>query len=46
MEFYQKAFDARVLRAWENDDDSVHVAEMEIGGAMFHITKSRPTTSN
>jgi PhnB protein len=42
MEFYQKAFDARVLRSWNNDDGSVHVAEMEIEGALFHIHEESP----
>jgi PhnB protein len=37
MEFYQKAFGAKELRKWSNDDGSVHVAEMEINGAMFHM---------
>lgn len=37
MEFYQKAFQAVVLRQWDNDDGSVHVAEMAIAGALFHL---------
>src|SRR5882762_10276151 len=37
MEFYKKAFGAIELRRWSNSDGSVHVAEMEIDGAMFHI---------
>jgi len=37
MEFYQKAFDAIVLKTWDNEDGSVHVAEMEIQGALFHL---------
>lgn len=37
MEFYKKAFGAVELRRWSNPDGSVHVAEMSIGGAMFHI---------
>ena len=35
--FYKKAFDAVVMRQWNNDDGSVHVAEMAIGGALFHL---------
>ena len=42
MEFYQKAFGANVLRQWDNDDGSVHVAEMEIEGAMFHLHEESP----
>jgi PhnB protein len=37
MEFYKKAFGASELRRWSNDDGSVHVAELAIGGAMFHL---------
>ena len=37
IEFYKKAFDAVVLRQWDNDDGSVHVAEMSIDGALFHL---------
>jgi len=37
IEFYKKAFDAIELRRWSNEDGSVHVAEMSIEGALFHI---------
>jgi PhnB protein len=37
IEFYKKAFDAIVLRQWNNDDGSVHVAEMSIDGTLFHL---------
>lgn len=37
MDYYKKAFGAKELRRWSNPDGSVHVAEMEIGGALFHI---------
>jgi PhnB protein len=37
IEFYKKGFGATVLRQWDNDDGSVHVAEMEIDGALFHL---------
>ena len=37
IEFYKNAFDAVVLRQWNNDDGSVHVAEMSINGALFHM---------
>jgi PhnB protein len=37
IEFYKKAFGAIELRRWCNPDGSVHVAEMSIGSAMFHI---------
>jgi len=35
--FYAKAFDAKELRRWNNDDGSVHVAEMTINNALFHL---------
>jgi PhnB protein len=37
IEFYTRAFGARELRRRSNDDDSVHVAEMIIGDAIFHL---------
>jgi PhnB protein len=42
IEFYKKAFDAVELRRWSNPDGSVHVAEMEIGGALFHLHEEVP----
>lgn len=35
--FYQTAFDATELRRWMNDNGSVHVAELQIGEALFHL---------
>ena len=37
IDFYEKAFDAIELRRWTNDDGSLHVAELSIDGAIFHI---------
>lgn len=37
IEFYKKAFEAVELHRWSNDDGSVHVAEMSINGALFHL---------
>ena len=37
IEFYKKAFEAKELRRWSNDDGSVHVAEMMIQDALFHL---------
>jgi PhnB protein len=42
IEFYKNAFDAIELRRWSNDDDSVHVAEMSINGALFHMHEEIP----
>ena len=37
MEYYKNAFGAIVLRQWNNDDGSVHVAEMSLDGNLFHL---------
>lgn len=37
IDFYAKAFGAIELRRWTNDDGSVHVAELSIDGALFHL---------
>ena len=42
IEFYKKAFDAKELRRWSNDDGSVHVAEMTIETTMFHLHEEIP----
>ena len=44
MEFYIKAFGALELRRWSNSDGSVHVAEMAIEGAMFHLHEEVPAS--
>jgi PhnB protein len=44
MEFYKKAFGAIELRRWTNPDGSVHVAELEIEGALFHLHEETPTS--
>jgi PhnB protein len=37
IDFYKKAFGAVELRRFGNDDGTIHVSEMEIDGAMFHL---------
>ncbi|HMK24818.1 MAG TPA: VOC family protein [Chitinophagaceae bacterium] len=37
IDFYTKAFGAIELRRWTNDDGSIHVAELSINGALFHL---------
>lgn len=37
VDFYKKAFGAIEIRRFSNDDGSIHVAEMEIDGALFHL---------
>ena len=44
MEFYKKAFNAKELRRWSNADGSVHVAELEIDGALFHLHEETATS--
>ena len=42
VEFYKAAFGAVELRRWSNPDGSVHVAEMSIHGALFHMHEEVP----
>jgi PhnB protein len=42
IDFYAKAFGAIELRRWSIDDGSLHVAELSINGAMFHIHEEKP----
>lgn len=35
--FYQEAFGAIEHGRWTSDDGSLHVAELSIGGALFHL---------
>jgi PhnB protein len=37
IDFYTKAFGAIELRRWANEDGSIHVAELSIEGALFHL---------
>jgi PhnB protein len=37
ISFYEMALGAVELRRWTNDDGSIHVAELSIEGAMFHL---------
>ena len=37
ISFYEKAFGAIELRRFTNDDGSIHVAELSIDGAIFHL---------
>lgn len=42
VEFYEKAFGAQTLRAWDNPDGSIHVAEMSLQGLIFHLHEESP----
>ena len=37
ISFYKKAFGAVELRLFNNDDGSIHVAELSIDGLLFHL---------
>ena len=37
ISFYAKAFGATAHLCFRNDDDSIHVAELSINGAIFHL---------
>lgn len=42
ISFYINAFGARELRRFGNDDGSIHVSELSINGAMFHLHEETP----
>jgi PhnB protein len=42
ISFYTKAFGAIELQSWANDDGSVHVAELSVDGAIFHLHEASP----
>jgi len=44
ISFYIKAFGAVEIRPWRNEDGSIHVAELSIHGAIFHLHEERPLT--
>ncbi|HEY0434008.1 MAG TPA: VOC family protein [Chitinophagaceae bacterium] len=37
ISFYEKAFGAKELRRFSNDDGSIHVSELSISGTLFHL---------
>lgn len=37
ISFYENAFGAKEIMRFSNDDGSLHVAELSIGGTIFHI---------
>ena len=40
--FCQSAFGAKELRRWSNSDGTLHVAELSINGALFHLHEEMP----
>lgn len=43
LDFYKQAFNAVELRRFGNEDGSIHVSEMTIGGALFHFHEENET---
>ena len=41
ISFYEKAFGAVELRRFTNDDGSIHVAELSIDEALFHVHEEK-----
>jgi len=37
VSFYEEALNAVELRRFSNEDGSIHVSELSIGGALFHL---------
>ena len=46
IDFYAKAFGAVEIRRWNNDDGTVHVAEMLLGTTLFHIREESVKQGN
>ncbi len=42
ISFYTKALSAVLVREWRNEDNSIHVAELAIGGSVFQVHEERP----
>jgi len=45
ISFYIDAFGAEELRRFSNDDGTIHVSELAINGAMFHLHEETPHTA-
>ena len=41
LSFYERAFGANELQRWSNEDGTVHVAELSIDGALFHVHEEK-----
>lgn len=44
VEFYTKAFGAKELRRFANDDGTIHVSELSIEGSIFHLHEDNNKT--
>jgi PhnB protein len=43
LKFYKKAFDAVEYRRFDNDDGTIHIAELQMGGTMFRFHEENPS---
>jgi PhnB protein len=43
ISFYINGLGAEELRRFSNDDGSIHVSELSISGALFHLHESKPS---
>jgi PhnB protein len=43
ISFYKNALGAKMIKEWLNEDGSIHVAELSINGAIFHLHEERPS---
>ena len=43
LDFYTRAFGAKVYRSFSNDDGSIHIAELEIEGSPFRFHEEKPS---
>ncbi len=41
ISFYEKALGAVEVRRFSNDDGSIHVAELSVNGALFHLHEEK-----
>jgi len=46
ISFYTDAFGAKELKRWSNDDGTIHVAELELDGNLFHLHEIMERTNN
>lgn len=42
ISFYLNALGAKEINQWQNDDGTIHVAELSINGVIFHLHEERP----
>ena len=45
LDFYKKAFGVEELNRYSNDDGSIHIVELMLGGAEFYVHEQMPGSS-